>query len=1709
MAEENSSTPVSDLDNVDSSSFLPKGLPPLEMDPELSSYLVEQGVIEAPTEPSVKPGSGQSMRDSLFDFQTADLGIATDPFKMGKEVHADFRNPHNQNQFYERYASHSEFENLGFNPFRDNEALYNENSNMFEELGRSFGQWTGLVGLGFKDAAGFGDLTDRDNAAEMERAMAVGSSSKGGFTGFTNNLFLNSGYTVGIMGELALEEVGMLGVEAALGIGTVATGGAAAPALAANTGLMASRAARAFGKIKTALGASYSLSKQLGNLKDINKARSMWSKGLGKAGKIINPFENTVDLYRNKSKLDHLNKWQKTYKGFAEMYKDVRNFRLAWGEGALEGGMIQNQMERELLADFRAENGRGPNEEEGQEIIDTARRAGVTTSVINMPVIMLSNKLVFDGLLGRGRFKNLYADVIETGHAGKIIFKPGVKGAKAYNKMATGLQGRWDYIKSPRMWAAGAAKYGKANIAEGLQEVFQETITGASEDYYGAMYRGDANRGGYMSSIVGNLVKQVGPQGLETFMSGFLMGGMVGPVSTGVGNITQAIGGNSAGFADSRAGKIGTAIGNQFTKMSKGQEAYQKKVDEQTDQATKRNTKLEKDIETLNEFYEDPTKYFSPELENLVSQKAYKEAMDEAEKRGDKRMFHDMADSAETKHVMTALKYGRLDGHITRMEEMKQFSAEEFKTLNTELSQEDFNFKIDASIDRAKKIQSTWDYASKKFPNPFTPYKYRPGTDKFKEEAMKQVVWNNAIEEMVFQQESFNRALERQQSIYQNIHETAGLKKMSTSDINVLFDEQSVLSEIGLLKMELEGNENTVGLKQSEALTPDMKQMIAKKDAKLKALEAYDKALKEFKSSKTEEVDEPTVNALHKAYKEYMSVMAEQSGEHLNVDKLDASFEALADSHLLTARAGDLNRAVNILSDPKNFLSMVDRKNARIKVLYDNREVEIRKSLEEFRKLAEKNEMLNRLYDEGMFFDPKDLALLESEGKMPVNFYYADTTDGHKQGEVLRTSADYAKAIGIVTKAMKAQGIDVEDIIIMEQDANAYTSQSRRKSAGDARTYVDLAQEFGFDPEKDSSEVPLVDVLEAIIANEHGYNTEHEIALAQQLLKKADSKETVTFSRKEKTPGAYTSAGAVVDPRYSSDEYHQGRTGHPIEHVILHTEIKRRVFEATKGDADFKKNMTRLWTEARTAYAELSPEAQAAMDGVTLDLFQNLDSFMAAAMSNPTFQEFLATVHTKVETTKSVWQKFVDAIMAHLKGATLGHNGTVLNAALDLITAKIEGIGVAPTKTATEAETTTAPTKTTAETKGIVANTMPPSQMKKDHPDLWQTLVDLYKEQNIDLISQPGSIGDEALLPGFESMSDEEIGKSPQFAAYIKGPWPKASAAIYSYNKSLVKPTVEVPLGSTEDVSNEEIDEFKKSKFVSRARIVKMAEKQEKGTPHTLREKMLLKNDIVRAGVEHYLDTKAKKPPTIVTGEMKEQLRELGFSENQIKTLHARPEEAWRLINEGITNDELNATAQSAAATPSTLNKSGELFHAEMGAILEGIYDYQTLEQAEQELVHITETRSDEMTNAGLTEEDFEGWIGKALQRIAFNFTFEDIQVGEVLIMGGAYKVQYRVEQKSGSELYVEPVAGGKGTWIKKNEIHDKIEYRYNIAMNDPRVKFDESEPVTEEEKVFAEETMEATVEINSAEAIKEDLEQAGTMTAAERMAKLKNNKKC
>ena len=223
--------------------------------------LIAPSLSPAPFDPTQVQ---RSIQDNINELRAFTPTEVVNPYQLGKQKLYGAGLNHHQ---FERYYAHPKFETLGFSPLRDNETFYNTNSSWFDDFRRASGQWVTLTGLGIKDAVGFGDLTDTENAKTYEKAMAIGSSTREGAGGFATNLFLNSGYTMGIMAEMALEELG-------LALATAATVGGASPITAP---AMALRAQRAFSKVNQGLSAGKNILKALDNLKDINKARQYFT----------------------------------------------------------------------------------------------------------------------------------------------------------------------------------------------------------------------------------------------------------------------------------------------------------------------------------------------------------------------------------------------------------------------------------------------------------------------------------------------------------------------------------------------------------------------------------------------------------------------------------------------------------------------------------------------------------------------------------------------------------------------------------------------------------------------------------------------------------------------------------------------------------------------------------------------------------------------------------------------------------------------------------------------------------------------------------------------------------------------------------------------------------------------------------------------------------------------------------------------------------------------------------------------------------------------------------------------------------------------------------------------------------------------------------------------------------------------------------------
>ena len=1686
------------------------GIKPL--DPQfLPSGLSIEGVNTP--KPTLSPITSEGLRAKMQQLQIDGVDVKSDPWKFGKRMMADLHDPNNQNQFYDRYAAHSDFKKLGFSPFRDNESLYNANSSWWNEMGRAHGEFATLVGLGFKDAFGFGDLTDMETAAKFEKAMAIGTSTKGGIGGFTTNLFLNSGYTVGIMAELAAEEIAMAAAEFGLGVATGASLGTASPLTLPAMGVigarMGTKAVSAFNKIGKAWGAAKNIGKALDNLKDINKARGFFYKAGAKTLDVLNPLENTVDFFKNMDNMGDISKVMKTAKGFGEFYKDIRNVRLAYGEGALEGGMVRNQITRDLISEFEATHDRPMTDAEAAKIHMAAKVAGTNTALVNMPLILLSNKMTFDGLV-RGKFKNMGQTIIKTGQKGKILFDP-KKAKEAFSAVPKNyFKAKWAYIKNPRNLLSGGLTYAKANIAEGLQELGQDVVSKTFTDYEMAKYNGDPVRGGHYSFLANALSEQVSLQGAETFLSGFLMGGFVAPISNTVASTVQNR----------------NELNNIYKRVFKNEEWQEIR--------NKRDAQLAQDINKLNKFYEDPRQYLNPDLENVQSQKEYQNAMGVAQENNDRLGMEDAMDSSMIDHVTTALHLGRFDSFIERLEDMKGLTAEEAAEMDPSKSHQDFITGVTKSIDKANNIKKRYDYFAKSKTNPFNPLKYKKDSDEYYLEARKQHAWNSAVNEAVFYQSSFDRALERQTDILGSLQENAGLKNTPFGEFSLVTDFKSTIDELGRLSDELK-------VLDENSTEPAVRKAVKDKKKKQGALKEYADAVEDMLKNmgENESIPDEQYNKLEKAYKGYINYLNEKNGDFSTVDNVDKSLRSIIDWYRLDGRKKASMDAVNTLLDPQGFLSHFDRKDALNELKLKQKKAEIEKSLKAYREKQESNQMLNALADEGMFFDVSDLAKLEEEGIAPKEFYYTNT-EGNKDDQVVRNTDDYMKAVRILQKFVAVtKGIDITN----ESKFNPYSGQSRQKSKEDKRTYEDLAKQFGFNPTETNTEVPLKKVLQAIIDSE--FATKAEVELAKKLLEQADDKEFVTFSNRESQPGSYTEiAQTVIDARYSADNYKHADNGHPLEFIILREEIGRRVQQKLEEDQEFKSQIESLREEALAKWNTLTPEEKTAFFSGPFDVLTPQE-FAKAAMTNERFQIFLASVSSKMET-KSVWQKFVDAVLNALeKSFGVRPNGTVLNAALDVITSKINLDPITPGSSSTTTTTSGRQTSTSGSSRTMNFAQMTQDQfaeyLQENHADAlsreqiyslltvrpelreaklketdeqWAKRFELNKEyreqtnriandKDMSGASNPGWTGISVNDPTNKEANGRQKGyvtvkadKAKEFGLKIEDHVKELYRLLKEagYNGHLKVPTGMSDLllrfdnivlhGATKqdvDLALQIVSDYLNNNGItveSTKTGVDVKDSNGKETSHTdaLAEKV--KNKQLTVSKKPAPATRPKpssvpaevkaaqrpaNPRSTVGGKMIPALRALGYSEQDIKNFSGSPSEAQRIIDNVIYKEDLIAEAEEAKKDTSRdqdiidlrLNISKQL------KLVADTMDYSVWMIVDMELQNIIRENPEIFEETGYTVDILREEMLTLKQEIQEKpIIFEELKEGDYLVMNFPDEPVAEIIDVQDDYIVLEYTNINRTVKVTKEELNDRVKFNFRNMQSQ-----EESVPeVTEEE---------------------------------------------
>jgi hypothetical protein len=699
--------------------------------------------------------------------QASKINIGKDPFKNYDPY--QFSTGRFGSQPTERFSAHPGYKRLGFNPWMDNDSIYKTYGTKGEEFTRTFYESGSLFGLGFSSY--WGDASERTEADEYGRVSRITNSDRGGAFGLFNNTYSNLQYTLGLISEVALEEVG-------LALAATLTEGAAAPAAIARTGFNMGRIGRAiYGGAKAGKG-MYQTIKQLGNY---NKAKSIYNvgniakrvaRGPKSVLKFANPARNTFDFIKAVRAGNFAEKGllSTSIRGFGSMYADTREIGLALDESQLEAGFIANTIQENLIKtikDNRENDGKQLSAQEYQDIAKIAYMHAKRGYNKNAMLIYGTNKIAYStifrrmsralrGASARGQFAGgrmiNNKGFIKKGTSSKTIIEPGLRAEGRYL-----LSQIKNVRKAPLVLAQSLGRYTLANSMEGVQEYFQEVIqdaeaAGAMRNYNPAADKLELGlKGALNEQYLDAFNSYLDHRGFEVFMSGFLIGGGV-RIYSGVAETMGRKGTQAVGYVGKKAG---------FTVG---------KYKEHKDYKAKAWEESKKKVEEFDEKIKNVYEWMSIDEKASRGARAMAAAaeMDEAEDKNDVYTFLNIKEKENQEFIIESLKNGNFDIILDGLSDMTNMTGEELieafgnRMGKEEVSEEDINaFKENAPqiLELAKDMKSLWDKAPKN-PNKFI--KNDDGTDRdVNLNNLRFIAFEQTKKDLILSQVDFSESLDR------------------------------------------------------------------------------------------------------------------------------------------------------------------------------------------------------------------------------------------------------------------------------------------------------------------------------------------------------------------------------------------------------------------------------------------------------------------------------------------------------------------------------------------------------------------------------------------------------------------------------------------------------------------------------------------------------------------------------------------------------------------------------------------------------------------------------------------------------------------------------------------------------------------------------------------------------------------------------------
>lgn len=831
----------------------------------------------------------------------------------------------------DRYVNSPYMKELGFNPGADNEEKYGQRQTWGNTMSNAFvggGKlaWNGMID-GWK---GWGRMTDAVTSWDWEKLRGDGDSllklngDKPNDDGFSftggmgqimdenaiyatkdsdatffnrktlGNLFQQTGFTVGTIGQTLLEQGLTKLVEGALFIPTLGAGSAALE-VAEDTKSAAQLAemAEKMSQAKKLFNVS-KFFKESKSAADVWKEENTMVNMVKMIGSKIPGADIGMDLL--KASNEGASVAQLGYIGLSGIKRLASEANLSMTEARMEAAGTYSQMINKMTSDYTQSNGSLPTGDDLDKIRNTASAAATDNFNFNSALLSVMNKIQFDNVFRgfkatskMGRIFGFGAEeeggnllkvegVLKDATDGKITpqyYRKGLLGtASVVGKIATDYGGKkaaaelgWSVLKSGAKW----------EIGEGIQELLQNGSNDYFADYYNQRYNGQNNPDRQQSFGIA-VDKEWSMEGLKTFMSGALMG----LVTEGPMHILE----------------------HSMQHAAKG--------DREKNHAY--NEAVDKHLSELNPVMRDIGDVFPEIIKNFKIQDAVSKEINQTILNKDQLSFEDLKSTALHQLVVTAVRNKTSEGLIDTLKEYgKHFSKEDFEKafVGTEYNSDnkksahDYTNKIVNAIENYSK---DWEKFQDKYGSRHNPDIYIPNSVQQNEAKFARQTTDDMIEILASNRFKAKDTLQRMISIFEGISSTPNTGASLAHSFTVMGSEDHTKGELYFLSQEIRGMQATP---KGDAANTQL----------LKLKQQQYNALKDWQSAKADPEHKDSKALSEESFKSYVNSKNTEANVKATVtdDEMQRHMKYLDNYLELTKRSHDFTDAFNMLIDPKNF----------------------------------------------------------------------------------------------------------------------------------------------------------------------------------------------------------------------------------------------------------------------------------------------------------------------------------------------------------------------------------------------------------------------------------------------------------------------------------------------------------------------------------------------------------------------------------------------------------------------------------------------------------------------------------------------------------------------------------------------------------------------------------------------------------------------